>query len=520
MKAGDRWCEAPAPAVAVVGPANSGKTSLLHLLDAALQLHPSRPSVYVVKGNPDGTGRYLFHAPELRQRLKGRVKGAWCETTVQVVCEWIEACRRHLDLVLVDLGGSHAPGNDAILGRCSHFLVVGRKFDNPSQEREEGIESWVEACRRSHLEPLARLRSVVAGQSSLSPTGGGLEGVFRGDACAPGDATNFELVAGLVDALVTLITPSRSPSYLDLRLGRDWEPQDLVDLGGLASRVKETMEAGRTLVLGGRAPIWGYATALHRALDLNPGAAVTVFDPKVPAGLVPVPDALASSPDPDLARDVGARWRTLNDGEGGALDLRITTPDRFLRLTRPQALRGLPRPQGEPPPGPLVAFGPGPIWLHLAYSRWLRSLPGERAVGHWDARNRSAVLISGPGTPAFVPWPAEEGAVASQGEGLRPGGLSLFIRCGDRYRPPGDGSGWKIVELPAELVPAELPRAVEQVRQALHGHRSARLLIAGPVALGIALGQALAHEPVAIDYLQLNQATKQFELWVSNRRNL
>lgn len=47
-----------------------------------------------------------------------------------------------------------------------------------------------------------------------------------------------------------------------------------------------------------------------------------------------------------------------------------------------------------------------------------------------------------------------------------------------------------------------------------------QLLVAGPVALGIALGQALAHEPVAIDYLQLNQATKEFEVWVTNRRNL
>jgi hypothetical protein len=39
-------------------------------------------------------------------------------------------------------------------------------------------------------------------------------------------------------------------------------------------------------------------------------------------------------------------------------------------------------------------------------------------------------------------------------------------------------------------------------------------------ALGIALGQGLAHEPVAIDYLQLNQVSKEFEVWLTNRRNL
>ena len=45
------------------------------------------------------------------------------------------------------------------------------------------------------------------------------------------------------------------------------------------------------------------------------------------------------------------------------------------------------------------------------------------------------------------------------------------------------------------------------------------MLIAGPVTLGVALGQGLAHEPVAIEYLQLNQITKEFEVWVTNRAN-
>jgi hypothetical protein len=98
--------------------------------------------------------------------------------------------------------------------------------------------------------------------------------------------------------------------------------------------------------------------------------------------------------------------------------------------------------------------------------------------------------------------------------------LDVFVRCGDRYEPPEADGAWTVVTLAAELRPADLPQAAQQVRSALRGRRAARLLIAGPVCLGVALGQALAHEPVAIDYLQLNQATKEFEVWLTNRRNL
>ena len=98
--------------------------------------------------------------------------------------------------------------------------------------------------------------------------------------------------------------------------------------------------------------------------------------------------------------------------------------------------------------------------------------------------------------------------------------IQVFVRCGERYVPPGPASGWYVITLEPELDPGALPGAVEEVRNALRGYRSARLLIAGPVTLGVAMGQGLAHEPVAIDYLQLNQVTKEYEVWVTNRRNL
>lgn len=98
--------------------------------------------------------------------------------------------------------------------------------------------------------------------------------------------------------------------------------------------------------------------------------------------------------------------------------------------------------------------------------------------------------------------------------------IDVFVRCGERYLPPADGVGWQVVTLPAALAADDLPGAVAEVRRLLRGARTARVLVAGPVVLGVALGQGLAHEPVAIEYVQLNQMTKTFEVWLTNRANL
>ena len=94
------------------------------------------------------------------------------------------------------------------------------------------------------------------------------------------------------------------------------------------------------------------------------------------------------------------------------------------------------------------------------------------------------------------------------------GEIELFVRCGERFSPPG--GQWQVLTLPHPLGPDDLKGAVEQVRERLRGAGEARLLIAGPVVLGVALGQGLAHLPTRVVYLQLNQATKQFEEWARN----
>lgn len=95
------------PCIAIVGPANAGKTTLLHELDERLQQRLR--AALVIKGNPDGTGRYLFHSPDLRESLKDEVKGKWGADTVERICEWIGHGRRNLEIALLDFGGKHNP---------------------------------------------------------------------------------------------------------------------------------------------------------------------------------------------------------------------------------------------------------------------------------------------------------------------------------------------------------------------------------------------------------------------------
>lgn len=96
--------------------------------------------------------------------------------------------------------------------------------------------------------------------------------------------------------------------------------------------------------------------------------------------------------------------------------MEITTEDRFLPLGSALDLARAPVPEGEEPAGPLVASGARPVWLHLAYSRWLRSVApaagdaiSARPIGHWDAATGRAVFIHGAGAPRAELWRVEGG---------------------------------------------------------------------------------------------------------------
>ncbi len=403
-----------APCIAVVGPANSGKSTLLNRLDAALQHHPSRLLTYVVKGSPDGTALYLDRSPDLRQALKPQVKGRWTAQTPAHIQRWVRNARRHLDLALLDFGGRHDPANDSMLEECSHYIVLARGFEDPKEERLQGMDSWAAVCERCGLIPVARIRSLrdagnprVTGQSSV------LEAVYR-RAMGPrgGDGSlddtiasgNDAVVCSLVERITALAAPPRSVPYLDLRLARDWTPSDLSDVGGLAVGVRERSRQAGGLFLGGRAPIWAYGVAMHHALDQRPDALILVFDPKVDGARIEVPPEIGSGAAAP-SRDLDVRW---HEGHGFTfLRLEPTRDDKFVDVEALAAECSFALPAGPPPGGitPLVVSGAAPIWVHLAYSRWLRQNWPRRQVGHWDASFKGAFILAGPGERRFVPCP-------------------------------------------------------------------------------------------------------------------
>jgi len=96
----------------------------------------------------------------------------------------------------------------------------------------------------------------------------------------------------------------------------------------------------------------------------------------------------------------------------------------------------------------------------------------------------------------------------------------IFVRCGRTAKPPDEQ--WEIVELPDFLSGSEdVLEAVIRVKElVLASLEDVRLLIAGPIVLGVAVGQALEHAPVKVEYVQLNQRTKRFEIWWDNTRHV
>lgn len=96
----------------------------------------------------------------------------------------------------------------------------------------------------------------------------------------------------------------------------------------------------------------------------------------------------------------------------------------------------------------------------------------------------------------------------------------LFVRCGERAVPIGDESLIMTLE---QAMDAETAKAsVQQVRSAIAGlgSRVVELRVAGPGMLVGMYAQAFEHMPIEVRFSQLNQLTKAYEVWFSNKENL
>jgi hypothetical protein len=381
-----------APCIAVVGPANAGKTTLLHQLDEKLN---RLDSFLVLKGNPDGTGRYLYHAPELRNdpEFKKSVKGKWGDATIDRICEWITHGRRNLSLALLDFGGRHdeqtAEGNARMLRVCSHYVVVSRDSD------VSGAAFWDDVCQNHGLTRLGWMHSLPQDgpQPIVLDSEEGFQASFRVDV-RPGDPINDAAVAPLVDALLRLSQPPDRTAYVNLHQVGDWRIDQISGVGGQSPKIAELASRTGVVVLGGKAPIWAYLAGLRCAMEARSDARVFFFDPKQPERLVEIPAGPRSPDDAPAAfpRDVlRLFWR--EDGARSVLQFEITTPDKFLPPSAAQNLAGAPPPPLAPRPE-MALSGAGPTWLYGTYARWLSAV-GARSLASWDARTRSFVQIWG-----------------------------------------------------------------------------------------------------------------------------
>lgn len=375
-----------APCIAVVGPANAGKTTLLHQLDEKLQA--KLDSMLVIKGNPDGTGRYLYHSPDLRHdpEFKKSVKGRWGAGTIERICEWITHGRRNLSLALLDFGGRHdeqtAAGNTLMLRACSHYLLVSRREDEP------GAAFWDQVCRNHGLTRIGHLHSIPYGdRPAVLRQNGAFEATFCVDV-QPGDPINDPVLDPLVGALLQLSCPSDAMPYVNLHRPQDWQFDQIADVAGQADKIGELARKTGVVVLGGKAPIWAYLAGLRSALNANEHTRVFFFDPQQPESLVEIPRE--HMPSDAFPKDLLApEWA--EEGGRSVLHLNVTSPDQFIPPQAAQNLHAAPLP--PPPPSKHVGLsGRRPRWLFGTYARWLLG-QGVTTLGSWDGRKHGYVDV-------------------------------------------------------------------------------------------------------------------------------
>lgn len=385
--------DSKAVCIAVVGPANAGKTTLLYQLDERLK---SRLDGFmVIKGQPDGTGMYLYQAPEFRNdpEFKNSVKGQWGKATIDRICEWIQSGRQNLSLALLDFGGRHdaqtAEGNARMLSCCSHYLLVSSSSD------DAGGEFWDRVCQSHELTRLGWMHSLPKDGTEpprLIDRGRDVQATFRLHVM-PEDPVNDAVLAPLVEGLLQLSRPLDQIPYVNLWQRDRWLPDQVRTVGGRASKIAQLASRTGAVVLGGAAPVWAYLAGLSCALAANSNVRTFFFDPKQPECLVEIPLTPQSSGEPSAFPPDALRVSWREDGTRSVLQLEITTEDKFLPRSAAENMAGAPPPP-DMPSSHIGLFGKAPIWVYGTYARWLIAAGAENLTS-WDMGTKSFIQVWG-----------------------------------------------------------------------------------------------------------------------------
>ncbi|MBC7222968.1 MAG: hypothetical protein H5T59_01605 [Anaerolineae bacterium] len=354
------------PAVAIGGPPHVGKSVLAYSLSQALRARGVQH--YVLRAYPDGEGDWANEAQQALVR-RIRVKGWGSPQWVARVCRDIRS--RHLPLI-VDVGGRPTPWQEAVLGCCTHMILLHR---DAASRRE-----WQHRARRHGLPLLADLRSDLHGRQVVEAEGRVLRGVITG--LERGTTATGPTFDALVERLCLLFAYSpeeirhahmaQAPveTVVDLdRLARavgadplHWQPGDL-------PAVLRYLPSRKPLALYGRGPSWLYAAV---ALAADP-APFYQFDVRL-GWVTPGVPALGS------AEAAGPLFVEVKPRKDHAR-LEVSIPGEYLDYAEAQRAIVPRAPSGQG----IVLSGKLPLWLWtglaLAYRRapWLAVYQPQQA---------------------------------------------------------------------------------------------------------------------------------------------
>jgi len=296
-----------APAIAIVGPPDSGKSVFAYQLHRTL-LDRGKQNNFLQRSHWDGEGNFINELPDRAdpERYKAEHKRGLTARFFPHQADDIARLRQTQDIVLVDLGGMIQPEKQPLLDVCTHYIIV-------SSNRKKSAD-WHNFCQGAGLQPIAELFTVLETVETCHDRDPYLcytSGIWETGEPPPIPSALLERLLALepLPAVSSIATVDRSPipmtatssptapialqliphstrdglAYQHLRI-RLTSPDGLVEPGDLVGlALPDRLDPSQGVVLEGRAPIWLYAYLVH---ECHATAWVGCFDPRCQGAIV------------------------------------------------------------------------------------------------------------------------------------------------------------------------------------------------------------------------------------------